>query len=205
MVEVAIIYMPFEEAFKAPNVISLLGGRVAELSEDDAADEAQKAELKAQLEALEADDEADEAEKAALAQQLDSMAAASAEKALAAAEAAAAKDARIAELEAQVADLEGQLGADTPKNFCFAAKGDNEPPAGCVHITDDDVDEVVGLFMSVGWKTERELQRGNWGPGDGPPPGLSVQSDGDNAFHFNENMEGENNGGYTIVAKTGSS
>ena len=61
IVDVSIMYVPFQELFKTPNVLEV-ESRIAAYTEDDAADEAEKARLQATLEAMEQDD-ADEVQK----------------------------------------------------------------------------------------------------------------------------------------------
>ena len=118
IVDVSIMYVPFQELFKTPNVLEELESRIAAYAEDDAADEAEKARLQAALEAMEQDDAVDEAQKEMLAAKIANMEAAQEEAAqeaeelrekLAAAEAddeedEAAKAALAAELEALEAE-----------------------------------------------------------------------------------------------------
>jgi hypothetical protein len=116
VVDCAIMYVPFEQLFKLPNVLDELTAKVEALTEDDAEDEAEKVRLQARLEALEADDAADEEQKAALQEKIGRMSAAAeaaAEANGALAEALAAAEEDDEEDAAMKAELAAQLEAVT--------------------------------------------------------------------------------------------
>jgi hypothetical protein len=79
-------------------------------------------------------------------------------------------------------------------------KGQNTCPKDMLPINISECNDAVKMSVPLGsFQGRKNLVNGSW---NHLPPGCSTQSTGDWAAHFNNKMDGKNNGGYTLVCRT---